>query len=86
MNALELRAMRAVITAILNAINDAGPLGAPSSAIFLALQAHGATNSMCTSIINQLDSMGLVVITTDCIRLTVEGQARLRELSPASLV
>lgn len=50
-----------VARAIVDTVNESGPCGAPCSAIYMALQAHGCSYEQYEAIIGGLCDVGMLV-------------------------
>jgi hypothetical protein len=60
--------------AILETVQEAGPLGAPSGPMYLALNKLGLTLDSYTSLMAALTQIGLLYKSGDCYTLTPKGE------------
>jgi len=81
---IQIRAMRVIINAVLSSIDAAGDLGAPSGALYAALQAQGASLSQFQRIMGELGTMGLVTQFAETYTLTDRGCEQLRSMTASA--
>ena len=70
MTSIEFTAMRAVLTAVTDTIRESGALGAPSSALYLALRDSGCTLTKYQAIMGALVTAGKVRQEGHCYFIT----------------
>lgn len=70
MNADVQRAISLAVECILDAAEEAGPLGAPSGVIYAALSAHGMRLQPYQQIVDALVRAGKIIVEHDCIKLS----------------
>ena len=56
----QMKLLRVVVTAILEAIHASGPSGAPAGVLYAALMAYGCTLQQFQSVMGSLERIGLV--------------------------
>ena len=68
MNTQQIAAIRLASDCILEAANQAGPMGAPSGVVYAALMVHGMKLATYESLLGALERMGKIIVEHDCIR------------------
>lgn len=74
MTAAQDQLIRKIADAILAAVAEAGPLGAPGGHLYAALMAHGATLDQYESFMAGLVRAGLVTKRGECYHITAAGR------------
>lgn len=69
----QIRAAQRIGLSVLEVIEEAGELGAPSGPMYAALNAQGCSLSQYQSLMGTLQSRGFVTLQSDCYTLTPEG-------------
>lgn len=73
-------AVQRVALALLEAIDEAGPLGAPSGILYAALMGQGCTLDTYKQIMDPMVSRGFLVLEHDCYTMTVFGRVFMQGL------
>lgn len=69
MNPEQIAAVKLAIACILEAAEEAGPLGAPSGVVYAALMQHGMRLATYESLLAALESAGRITVEYDCIKI-----------------
>jgi predicted transcriptional regulator len=80
MNKDQLVAVQRVALAVLESIDEAGPLGAPSGILYAALMAQGCTLDTYRKIMDPLVRKGFLVLEHDCYSMTAAGRQFMKTL------
>ncbi|ABD72142.1 hypothetical protein Rfer_4456 (plasmid) [Rhodoferax ferrireducens T118] len=73
-------AVQKVGLAVLEAIQAAGELGAPSGALYAALQHQGCTLTQYQSLTGSMERRGFVIQESDCFTITTTGEHFISQL------
>lgn len=76
----QIKAAQRIGLIVLEAIRDAGPMGAPSGVLYAALMGQGCTLSQYQSLMAPLERRGYVLLEDHCYTLTSTGQAFITQL------
>lgn len=66
----QIAAMRAAMIAVLDTVEEAGSLGAPSGIMYLAFSAMGMSLHNYESMLGALQRLNLVTVDADCVHRT----------------
>ena len=67
--------VRRIALAVLEAIDEAGPIGAPSGILYAALMGQGCTLQTFKQIMDPMEAIGYVELESDCYLITAAGIA-----------
>jgi hypothetical protein len=76
----QIRAAQKIGLSVLEAIEEAGELGAPSGVIYAALMTKGCSLPQYQSLMAPLESRGFVTLSDDCYTLNSSGRAFIQQL------
>lgn len=80
MTSEQIKGAQRIGLAVLEAIRDAGPMGAPSGVLYATLMVQGCTLSQYQSLMAPLERRGYVQLEDHCYTLTSTGQAFINQL------
>jgi hypothetical protein len=75
LNPEQASALRLIVSAVLETIEEAGPMGAPGGHLYAALMHAGCTYSQFVSLMGALVRSGRVVKRGECYHATAKVQA-----------
>lgn len=76
----QIRAAQKIGLAVMESIQEAGELGAPSGVLYAALQQTGCTLSQFQSLMRPLEGRGFVTQEGNCFTITTTGDAFITQL------
>lgn len=69
MTTAQIQAVRQIVSAIVEAIKAAGPLGAPGGVLYAGLMAHGCSLSQFESLMAGIVKSGMIVKRGECYHI-----------------
>jgi len=79
----QIKTAQTIGLAVLESIESAGELGAPSGVIYAGLMSQGCTLSQYTSLMAPLERRGFVCLDGDCYTITQQGKDFMGRLKAA---
>jgi hypothetical protein len=79
----QIRAAQKIGLSVLETIEEAGALGAPSGAIYAALMTQGCSLNQYQSLMAPLERRGFITLEGDCYTLNASGSVFIQQLRKA---